>query len=182
MSSPPSNSDGSASGTVVMPTQVSPPEKFTFSNPAAWPMWRKRFERYMSVSGQNNKSEEEKINVLIYILGEESEDILVQFKKMPTTYEETIQSFHDHFIPRRNVIFERFKFNSRVQQSGEPVESFITSLHAIAENCNYGELRDELIRDRIVVGMLDKGTSEKLQLQSNLTLSDCILTVKQAEM
>lgn len=165
-----------------LPVQVSPPEKFNFSTPVAWPQWRKRFERFMSVSGQNCKSDEEKINILVYIMGEESEEILLQFSTAPTTYIQALEMFEIHFIPRRNIIFERYKFNSREQRPGEPVESFITNLHSLAEHCNYGALKEELIRDRIVVGMTDKKTSERLQLQANLTLSDCVLAAKQAEL
>jgi len=39
-------------------------------------------------------------------------------------------------------------------------------LHSLAEFCEYGDLHDQLIRDRIVVGLLDKKLSEKLQIIS----------------
>ena len=50
------------------------------------------------------------------------------------------------------------------------MDDFITSLHSLSEYCNYGQLRDEMIRDRIVVGLRDSALSEKLQLESELTL------------
>ncbi|KAJ8944022.1 hypothetical protein NQ318_021737 [Aromia moschata] len=120
----------------------------------------------MAVTGQDSKSDGEKINILMYIMGEESEDVTLQFTQQPST----------------NIIFERFKFNSRVQNSGETIESFITSLHSLAEHCDYGMLKDQLIRDRIVVGMSDVKTSEKLQLRDKLTLTECITIAKQAEL
>ncbi|KAK9752718.1 Retroviral aspartyl protease [Popillia japonica] len=40
------------------------------------------------------------------------------------------------------------------------------------ETCEFGNLKDELIRDRIVVGMSDTKISEAMQLKSNLTLND----------
>ena len=64
------------------------------------------------------------------------------------------EKFEDHFIKKRNVIYEGTRFNSR-KQEGEPVDSFITDLHALAEHCNYKDLHDEMIRDRIVVGLRD---------------------------
>ena len=41
------------------------------------------------------------------------------------------------------------------------------------EHCGYGELQDEILRDRIVVamGLQDVGLSEKLQLEPDLTYS-----------
>lgn len=58
----------------------------------------------------------------------------------------------------------------RVQRVGESVDNFITDLFSLAEHCGFGNLHDELIRDRIVVGLSDKGLSEKLQLEAEMTL------------
>ncbi len=89
--------------------------------------------------------------------------------------------FDAHFIKRRNVIFERAKFNKRQQEEGEAVDSFVTALYALAEHCGFGDLHDELIRDRIVVGIRDARLSEKLQLESDLTLDKAIRRVRQSE-
>lgn len=51
----------------------------------------------------------------------------------------------------------------------------------MAEHCNFGALCEELIRDRIVVGIRDVALSEKLQLDPNLTLNKAISQVKQQE-
>ena len=86
-----------------------------------------------------------------------------------------------HFVKKRNVIFERTKFNSRVQQQGESVDSFITALHCLVEHCQYGNLRNEMIRDRIVVGLLDENLAMKLQLDSELTLEKATAAARQHE-
>ncbi|CAG9762176.1 unnamed protein product [Ceutorhynchus assimilis] len=52
----------------------------------------------------------------MYILGVKAEDVIVQFVPLPKTYIATVQTFEYYFIPWRNLIFERYKFNSRVQQ------------------------------------------------------------------
>lgn len=49
--------------------------------------------------------------------------------------------FENHFIHKKNVIFERYKFNSRALRTGESIELFITALHSLAENCEYGALK-----------------------------------------
>ena len=41
----------------------------------------------------------------------------------------------------------------------------------MANCCDYEELRNEMIRDRIVVGLLDDTVSERLQLDARLTLT-----------
>ena len=80
-----------------------------------------------------------------------------------------------------NVIFERAKFNKRSQEVGESAENFITAVHMLAEHCKYGVLREELIRDRIVVGIRDAKLSEKMQLNPKLDLATAIVQVRQHE-
>ena len=54
------------------------------------------------------------------------------------------------------------KFNLRSQKENEPVDNFITDLYCLAEYCEFGTLKDDPIRNRIVVGLKDKNLSEKL--------------------
>jgi len=61
------------------------------------------------------------------------------------------------------------------------VDDFITSLHGLSEYCNYGQLRDEMIQDRIVVALHDSALSEKLQLESELTLEKAITLARNRE-
>lgn len=162
---------------------VQAPTEFNFSQPQQWPQWKKRFDRYMSVSGFCKKLDKEKIDMLIYLMGNEAEEILLQQNLSGNeTYTDILDKFEKYFIPQRNIIFERFQFNSRVQKPGEPVENFITSLHALAEHCGYGTLKEELIRDRIVIGVADSKVSERLQLRDKLTLAEAITAVRQAEL
>ncbi|UYV61447.1 hypothetical protein LAZ67_1004888 [Cordylochernes scorpioides] len=73
------------------------------------------------------------------------------------------------------------RFNQRCQQEGEKVNEFITALHSLAEHCNFEMLHDELIRDRIVVGVRDRALSERMQLDTDLTLVKATLMAKQLE-
>ena len=44
------------------------------------------------------------------------------------------------------------------------------ALYNLAENCNYGDMKEEMIRIRLVVGIRDNALSEKIQLDAKLTL------------
>ena len=88
--------------------------------------------------------------------------------------------FDGHFVKRRNVIYERARFNQRVQEPGESVDAFITALYGLAEHCGYAGLHDEMIRDRIVVGLRDAKLSENLQLDPDLTLEKAVTNVRQS--
>ncbi len=54
------------------------------------------------------------------------------------------------------------------------METFITVVHK-----HFGTLKEELIRDHIVVGIRDRRLSERLQLDPELTLAKAIQTVRQ---
>ena len=87
-------------------------------------------------------------------------------------------SFDGFFKVRKN---ERAKFNKRSQLPDEPAEQFIANLYNLASDCNFGDLKNELIRDRIVVGIRDASLSERLQMDTELTLEKAKTLVRQRE-
>ena len=154
--------------------QFQPPEKFNFKQPDEWPHWRKHFEQFRVASGLSTESSARQVNTLLYCLGEEAEDLLRSTnitEDERKVYLKVLGKFDGFFHVRKNIIFERAKFNRRCQLAGETADQFIASLYNLAENCNYGDLKGEMIRDRLVVGIRDMTLSEKLQLDADLTLS-----------
>ncbi|UYV77521.1 K02A2.6-like, partial [Cordylochernes scorpioides] len=160
-------------------------EAFDFSTPNEWPKWRKRFERYLVVSGMKKKEEADKIDLFMYLMGDRADDIFRTFKfekeEEATKIDSVLKAFDSHFCVRKNIIYERAKFNSRIQEDREPVDEFITSLYKLADSCEFEGLHEQLIRDRIVVGVRDKALSERMQLDSELTLEKAVKMVRQQE-
>ncbi|UYV75945.1 hypothetical protein LAZ67_13001882 [Cordylochernes scorpioides] len=56
------------------------PEPFNFSNPGDWPKWIRRFERFRQASGLINNPENEQVNMLVYCMGDNADDILLSCK------------------------------------------------------------------------------------------------------
>ena len=167
-----------------MAFQVTPPEPFIFARPEEWPKWIRRFEQFRLATGLKTKSEEKQISTLIYCMGDDADDILRSFRlsqEDSKKYETVRNKFETHFVKRRNVIFEQAKFNQRKQEVGESTDAFVMDLYSLAEHCDYRDLREELIRDRIVVGILDRVLSEKLQMDTTLTLEKAVSLVQQSE-
>ena len=54
-------------------------------------------------------------------------------------------------------------------------------MYSLAESCEFGALKDELIRDRIVIGIRDKALSEQMQVDQNLTLDKAKREVRERE-
>ena len=68
-------------------------------------------------------------------------------------FDRRIGKLDDYFKVRKNVIYERARFNRRNQQSGETAENYIVALYELAEHCDYSDMTEELIRDRLIVGI-----------------------------
>ena len=61
-------------------------------------------------------------------------------------YDRVVQEFNNYFKVRKNVIYERARFNRRNQLP-------VTEVHRLGDNCEFGEMKEDLIRDRLVVGI-----------------------------
>ena len=53
--------------------------------------------------------------------------------------------------------------------------------HQLAGNCEYGEIKDEVIHNRLVVGIRDESLSECLRMEVDLTLDKAKMLIKQRE-
>ena len=153
--------------------KLNPPDKFDFTDPGQWSRWRARWRRYREASGLHTRPEKEQINTLIYAMGEQAEDVLLSRGIDESSYAAVLVSFDTYFGVRRNLIAERATFN-RMCQVEDSMDIFVHKLYRQAEYCEYGDLREQLIRDRIVVGVADDELSTKLQAETELTLDDAV--------
>lgn len=102
--------------------RLEPPEPFDFKTPDEWEKWKRRFEQFRVASGLSVEPGERQVCTLLYCLGEGAENVL---SSMNVTAEErgsyvaVLKKFNDFFQVRKNIIFERARFNRRVQSAGE---------------------------------------------------------------
>ena len=68
---------------------------------------------------------------------------------------------------------ERHKFNARVQRV-EPFQSFVADLRILARTTEYGTLKDELIREKIVCYIASSFVRKQLLKERDLTLDRAI--------
>ena len=62
--------------------------------------------------------------------------------------------------------------NKRNQLEEESAKEYITALYSLIETYEYGNLKEQMLRDRLVVGIRDTNVSQKLQMNAKLTLKD----------
>ena len=118
------------------------------------------------------QGEERQGSTLLHYLGEDAEEVLDTTRiseEDRKSYTKVLGEFDKYFKMRKNIIFERAWLNRQNQLTSESAEQFITEVHRFANRCEFKGTKDELIRDRLVVGILDQAISERLQMEPDLT-------------
>ena len=84
-----------------------------------------------------------------------------------------LEKLEAYCIGETNETCERYVFNKRDQQQGESFDSYLSALRSFIKTCNFGTLQDNLLRDRMVLGIRENSTRKKLLAESKLTLEKC---------
>lgn len=104
------------------------------------------------------------------------EDAQRKFRTFSLTVEgrkdftKVVDAFKNYCRPLKNETYERYKFFNSRQKPGESFDRFLTEVKMLASRCEFQNLEESLIRNRIVSGVLDTGLQERLLQQSKLTL------------
>uniref|UniRef100_A0A0A9W2U6 RNA-directed DNA polymerase n=1 Tax=Lygus hesperus TaxID=30085 RepID=A0A0A9W2U6_LYGHE len=147
-------------------------------NKLDWNAWRRKFERYRLTSRLIHEQDEVQVSVLLLSMGDDAEDIYESFSLKSPSFNQVVDKFNKFYEKKTNIVYERAKFNRRSQLENESAESFVVNLYKLIKTCSYGPLHDELLRDRLVVGVRDQTLSETLQMDPNLTLESAIARIK----
>ncbi|UYV83644.1 K02A2.6-like [Cordylochernes scorpioides] len=149
-----------------------------------WRRFKQRLMLYLEATEKATKPDKLKVAILLNFIGEEALEVFNTFhlkEDEAENFDLVINKFDDFCEPKKNVIFERFKFFSATQKDGESIDSFITELKGLSTSCEFESQKDSLIRDRIVYGIQDKALQERLLREPNLTLLKAIEMCKTDE-
>ena len=147
--------------------QYRPPEPINFLEPK-WDVWKSSFMTFRLVSELHRKSSEVQVASLKYCMGYESEEVFKTFnlsEEEGKQFDTVLSKFDAYFKPKVNVIRLRRIFQRRLQAENESEEVYIRTLYTLAEDCAFGELKQERIRDQFIAGINDDRLQEKLELQ-----------------
>ena len=151
----------------------------------SWKKWKQRWESFEIASRLVDQENKYRVATFITCVGDDAIEI---YNALPFEQEEDKQNMSKvlelmerHCIGQTNVIYERYCFNNRNQESGELFDCYLTALKALAKTCNFGALTDELIRDRIVCGIRDGGTRKRLLQEAKLTMRRCLDVCRSVE-
>ena len=76
------------------------------------------------------------------------------------TSDVVIQKCDDYFTPKKSITYQRYRFFSYNQNDGQSIDSYATELRTRSDHCDFGDLKDSLIKDKIVIGIRDSKTQE----------------------
>lgn len=167
-----------------MESMLQPPQPFVFENDLKnvtsgnlskeWEKWKSSFMIYYEACELHKKDKKVQINILLHIIGEKCREVYEQVKGEYGTIEGLLKAFDGFFLPRKNITIERHSFFKREQQEFESVEQYVFELNKIARNCEFQELCNGLVRDRMICGIRDGALRERLLRESDLTLSKAV--------
>ena len=134
----------------------------------AWRIWRKTFEIYLKTTRQSreNTPDEVKMSLLLHAIGSDGQEVYDTFSFVEgeerEKYADVLKKFEQFYTPKTNVTCERYRFFTRVQEPGEKVDHFVTALRSLAQTCDFQDIKDSLIRDRMILGVADQRLTKRL--------------------
>lgn len=134
----------------------------------AWKNWIQRYNVYMTATGNNHLDDDQQIAILLNLLGEEAIHIYNTFPETDSV-KEVIKLFEAYCNRKETVIQERFKFFNAKQKPNQSVDNYILELQTLSSTCAFFE-RDNMCRDKLIIGLMDVGLQERLLKMDPLDL------------
>ena len=183
---------GHAVAAAALPlTGISPPTSLDVDDGNVvenWRLWKQMWQNYSVVAKLSDQDEQYRVALCLHSLGPKALKIFnaMQFDDAKgedkAKLDHIIKKYDEYFIGETNETYERYSFNSRDQESGETIESYVTVLRTLAQTCNFCDcIRESLIRDRMVLGVKTAHMRKRLLQERGLTLKKAIDICKSIE-
>lgn len=110
---------------------------------------------YFDCFVETNKIVDEKIvPTFLSVVGPKTFNLLCCLgqPEKPTTksYSRIVDTLAAHFSPKPLLIAEHFHFHKRNPEEGESVTVFVAALRKLEEHCEFNDVLNNTIRDRLV--------------------------------
>ncbi|XP_050390435.2 uncharacterized protein LOC130013006 [Patella vulgata] len=131
--------------------------------PEAWKKF-KQHVRLMFMGPLKKATQAEQCAYLLIWAGEKGRDIYNTFtvtEQEAASLNSVLDKFDSYVTPKSSSLFARYQFQTRIQHEGETIEQFTTDLQLLVQDCAYDKPQ-EMVRDRIVCGILHSKVREKL--------------------
>ena len=143
-----------------------------------WKQWKQVWSAYELVTRLNEQTDEYRVAAFITCIGPKAlaihNGLPFQSEDEKKNLAKILELWETYCLGKTNIIYERYRFNNRNQDAGESIDTYASNLRSLSDTCNFGALKDEMIRDRIVCGVRDSSLRKKLLQVPELTLQKCI--------
>ena len=151
-----------------------------------WKLFKSMFENYSVIQQLDKQTKEYRHAVFMHSVGPKGIQLYngLNFAEGedPKDVSLIIKKFDEVIIGLVNVIYERYVFNNRCQEEGESLDSYVNALRKLAKSCKFCNcMHNDLIRDRLVVGIRDANTRKVLLQTRKLDLAKAIDICRGAE-
>ncbi|UYV67821.1 hypothetical protein LAZ67_5002141, partial [Cordylochernes scorpioides] len=113
----------------------------------------------------NDTSLAKQVPVLLAVIGPKlfklAEDLVAPEKLETKSFDEIVALLNRHLAPTPRVIPARYKFFKSSQEE-ETISQFMATLRGLAEPCKFGSMLNEMLRDKLVVGVRSENLQKRL--------------------
>ena len=151
---------------------------------ANWRRFKALWLNYELATDIAEESKQKRAAIFLSCIGPDAYDVFTSMaleNEARADIEEVIKAFDEYCIGEINPTYERYVFNKRNQDASESFDSFVSELRRLAKSCDYGQLEECILMDRIVIGIRDDATRRKLLQTRRLNLALAIDICRAAE-
>ena len=149
-----------------------------------WEFFKQQWQDYEVATGLDKQEQKIRLATLRSAMGKDCLQIFLNLKlssEQQQDMNECIEALEAYFKPKRNVVYERYLFNMCQQNPDEPVDGYVNRLRKAASTCQFGTLTEELIRDRLVIGLRDHATKLRLLKEDSLDINKALNICRSSE-
>ena len=133
-----------------------------------WVIYQERLEQFLAANayGIPENDERRRRAILLNSCGKATyhviRNLVSPHRPSETAYSVICERVKHHFNPKPTVTVQRYKFNTRTQEQGEDIATFVSKLRELAEHCDFKDTLDEQLRDRVVCGVSEERIKRRL--------------------
>lgn len=151
-----------------------------------WKIFKRNFLNYIEAPRYHSANTETQVAILLNLIGEDglrifnslnlTESQVNDLRQVLNALEAYCTEGH-----RSDIIYKRSVFNQRCQGHNETFDEFLSGVRALAKECSFGVLENVRIKDRIVMGLRDLETRDKMEKMQDLGLESAISFCRASE-
>ena len=148
-----------------------------------WELVKQQWRDYEVATSLDQKSQSIRLATFRSVIGKECLQIFLNRDcgTEELTINSALKALEDYFLPKRKVVFERYVFNSCFQAPKEFIDCYVNKLQKLASSCQFEALTEEMIHNRLVIGIQDKSTRARLLREKDLSLDKALDMCKSSE-